>query len=374
MKVLFVSHTPVKGGANLAMLDLIESLRPMGIEAAVIVPRDNYKDGIYGILKEKGIECYQYKFIRLFCFRWDKYLRNLIYIPYLFFKMRKLKFDIVHSNSSCTGLGLYISWLHRKPHIWHIRENWWDWNIRPTLGFNFTKWLFLKAHKTTFVAISDYIIRAYVEHGFVRREQIERIYNGIRIGNVLPLQNNNIKCINIVFLGGYAKVKRVMDLIRAVKVLSDSGVDSFKLCVYGNQECMEYSECSKLVSSLELDDKVRLKGYIDDISIVLSQMHIGVMATRGESFGRVTVEYMMHGLVTIASDSGANLEIIENGKTGFIYKTGDCADLAEKIKYAIENYAALQDMRSLAQEAVRNRFDIEGEADAFARLYRRIVS
>lgn len=40
----------------------------------------------------------------------------------------------------------------------------------------------------------------------------------------------------------------------------------------------------------------------------------------------------------------------------------------------IENYAALQDMRSLAQEAVRNRFDIEGEADAFARLYRRIVS
>ena len=66
-------------------------------------------------------------------------------------------------------------------------------------------------------------------------------------------------------------------------------------------------------------------------------MHIAVVASKSEAFGRVTIEAMLGGLVVVATDAGANSELIDNGKTGYLYPSGDYHKLYECIYKIQEN-------------------------------------
>ena len=73
-------------------------------------------------------------------------------------------------------------------------------------------------------------------------------------------------------------------------------------------------------------------GYREDVCSLLHEYDCGVMCSRSEGFGRVTAEYMMAGLPVIASDTGANPELVNEGQTGLFYRWGDTSDLAKKIE------------------------------------------
>ena len=55
-------------------------------------------------------------------------------------------------------------------------------------------------------------------------------------------------------------------------------------------------------------------------------------STDPEAFGRVIVEAQAMGTPVIASNLGAPKEIIESGVNGYLFESGDPADLAEKIE------------------------------------------
>ena len=74
---------------------------------------------------------------------------------------------------------------------------------------------------------------------------------------------------------------------------------------------------------------------------ILQRSDVGLMLSTNEAFGRVTVEYMMQNLAVIASDTGANPEIITNGETGLLYELGDVESLADKMKSLIEDHTLL---------------------------------
>ena len=66
-------------------------------------------------------------------------------------------------------------------------------------------------------------------------------------------------------------------------------------------------------------------------------MILDVHVQKQEGFGRVTVEYMLSGLCPIVSNTGANLEIVDDKISGIVYEKGNIQDLKEKIKYCINN-------------------------------------
>lgn len=55
----------------------------------------------------------------------------------------------------------------------------------------------------------------------------------------------------------------------------------------------------------------------------LSRASLGVLPSTFENFPYVAVEMMVHGMVTLGSDSGGHAEIIEDGKSGFIFSHKD---------------------------------------------------
>uniref|UniRef100_UPI0029317B5E glycosyltransferase n=1 Tax=Klebsiella aerogenes TaxID=548 RepID=UPI0029317B5E len=75
-----------------------------------------------------------------------------------------------------------------------------------------------------------------------------------------------------------------------------------------------------------------------------------------EPLGRVNFESQLYGIPVLASDSGGNSELIENGVTGYLYSLGDIDELAMKLLVAKENNYKLA---INAQEFVLQRFSPE---------------
>ena len=84
-----------------------------------------------------------------------------------------------------------------------------------------------------------------------------------------------------------------------------------------------------------LQEYVTILPETDDMSHLLSTMDIGIVPSKSEAFGRVTVEYMLQNLAVIVNDSGANCEIVQDGISGMVYKQGAHVALANKMEELI---------------------------------------
>jgi glycosyltransferase involved in cell wall biosynthesis len=65
-----------------------------------------------------------------------------------------------------------------------------------------------------------------------------------------------------------------------------------------------------------------------------------------ETFGRVAAEAFARGTPVIASGHGAPADIVDEGRTGFLFKPGDPASLAAKVREVLPNKGQLALMRA----------------------------
>ena len=101
-------------------------------------------------------------------------------------------------------------------------------------------------------------------------------------------------------------------------------------------------------------------------------MDVGLMLSKSEAFGRVTVEYMFNNLAVIASDTGANPELVNDRKTGYLYKLGDIASLADKMEQLINNRDLLMEMASNGYHYAIQTFPSEKNTTAVYELYQKV--
>ena len=81
---------------------------------------------------------------------------------------------------------------------------------------------------------------------------------------------------------------------------------------------------------------------------------------RPEAFGRVAVESQAMEKPIVASDIGGSKETIVNGKSGFLYKSGDPRELAKVLNNVMElDEEALYSIGKEGRRNVTRRFDVE---------------
>ena len=69
------------------------------------------------------------------------------------------------------------------------------------------------------------------------------------------------------------------------------------------------------------------------------------------------------GLPCIASRLDGPAEILQDGKYGLLFNTNNPQDLADKLEQLILNYDHYRSVASVAEQYVRNQFDISGMCD-----------
>ena len=120
-------------------------------------------------------------------------------------------------------------------------------------------------------------------------------------------------------------------VIDAVDKLLKQGVD-IQLIIIGDTMTQTYlKDFKNNINHRGLDEKIILTGFLSNAHEVIQLCDALILATRKETFGMVLVEAMQAAICVIASDRGGPLEIIDNNKTGLLFKSFDSDALCEKI-------------------------------------------
>lgn len=109
----------------------------------------------------------------------------------------------------------------------------------------------------------------------------------------------------------------------------------------------------RLVRHYELDNRVKLKGYVRDMESVWRECHAMVLASFGEGTPLAVLEAMMCGRPTITTDVGGNLEILDDGKTGYIASCATPRSFGSTLERAWQDHEHWQTMGLNANKAAR---------------------
>ena len=358
--ILFITHYGALYGANLSLVRLIIELRDnYDIIPLVLLPQNGpmtdflelneidyiVTDYYWWVNNDKGY------FQKLLNFR--KQLINFFRLDKWINLLRGRKIDIVYSNSVTVNIGYFISKRLTCPHIWQFRESMRQFEFVYSLGLIFSKWL-LKRGADKYIVISDFLFDSY--RAIIPNNRMVRIYNGVNPPAEVKAINHIKKNLEIVILGILCEQKNQMDALRALVILKTGGSSSIRLHLVGGHKEEYLRKIKQFISDNQLRDQVVIHGHLNNVDTILRKANIGLMCSQEEAFGRATIEYMLYGLPVIASNSGANIELIKEGENGFIYPLFDAKELARLLEYYIKQPEQLISMGEKARQFAEGSF------------------
>jgi len=389
MKVLFVTNGDDKYGGCLCLKELVLLLKQKYKVKCIIL---NTKCNAFNAwCDENLIENYS---VRYYPWMYDKTCNWLKYIvKYIvkfflyhivnFAALKKIErlfdfnsIDLIHTNTSVIDIGAKLASKYDCKHIWHIREfGREDFKLYP-LKMNYIK--YMNNHTDAFIAISDLIRNSWIDKGILNKKIIT-IYDGVnagRYGNILtnsPKTDSDV--LRIVFCGAISAPKGQIRLIEAISLLSDEYKHLLKVDFIGGGKAEYINNLKKHISAKHIENNFNFRGYITNVAEFLQHYDVGVVASMCEGFGRVTVEYMLSKLLVIASNSGANVELIQDGKTGLLFdtKNNTAQALAEKIEWVINNREEAKKISLNGRKHALGKFTIEANIGKIYDFYRRTL-
>ena len=175
-----------------------------------------------------------------------------------------------------------------------------------------------------------------------------------------------------VFLGRLEPIKNLGNLIRAVAIARDLGIDVFLLV--GGPDFGEKKKLEALTGHLGLEDRVRFLGYVDPAArnILLAAGDFLALPSFQESFGLAAVEGMAAGLPALVSDQVGIAREVELDQAGVV--TGiEAESIAQGLARMAGRPTQLTQMGQNAHLAAENRYDIKITAKKVERAYLDII-
>lgn len=375
MNIVYFTHYTDLYGANKSLLEIVDNIRDKDINPIIISPNYGELNKRLDILGIKnyyfGYDCWvksdsesRIKNIALF-FRYK--IKNTIAIIKIMNLLTKLDVSIIHTNSSVIDIGARIARKMKIKHIWHIREfGKEDYNISFYKNKNNAIQFILK-NSNVVICISNSIRESYFKkYDF---NKIKVIYNAV------DLQENNYKSkeikdkLKIIFAGNIMESKNQLEAVKAINYLNYSVKSKIQLDIVGTGNEKYISEIKSYIKKNNLNNNVNFLGHINDIQKIYKSYDIGIISSVKEGFGRVTIEYMGHGITPIASNTGANTEIINNGVNGIIYELGNYKQLSESINRLYNDSELRKEISNNARKHVIENFSIDRLIEQINTLY-----
>lgn len=264
--------------------------------------------------------------------------------------------------------------LLRIPHVWHLREfgEGKDYDNYFYFGEKLSG-KFMSYTSDCVVAISHAIKNYYAT--IIKRREIEIIYDWISFGEERTFSTfkKDARKINLCVVGRISRGKNQMEVLKALKFLRESVREQILLYIIGDGDAKYLSAMYDFIKMNDLFAYVKILGFREDVYSLLEKMHIGVVAYKSEGFGLVTVEYMMHNVAVIASNSGANVELVQNKKNGLIYSLGDYLELANKIDLLVGNAVFREYLAKKAFKYAKEQFHSKICAKKVYNIYQKLL-
>ena len=247
----------------------------------------------------------------------------------------------------------------------------------------------LPNNATTFIAVSNGVRRSLLAQNLLPPERVRLIYNGIKVGQFNKSEGTsgeeialrqrlnlpeNSKLVGIV--GEIAAHKGQTDFARAAPEILKRFPDSRFLIVGRDNSAGEkhQTKLENLIGRLELQNKIRLLGWSDDVTSIYQTLDLFVSASRVEPFGLVIVEAMAAGCAVVATMTDGAREILEDGKTGRLVPPKNPQALAAAVIEILSDENLRRNLSANARRAASEKFSVERMAAETQQLYKEILN
>jgi PEP-CTERM/exosortase A-associated glycosyltransferase len=288
----------------------------------------------------------------------------------------KVKPDVLHAHSPCLNAiaALRAGKKFGIPVVYEVRAFWEDAAVDHGtsrefgLRYRLTRALETYALKNVdaVTTICEGLRKDIVARG-IPASKVTVIPNAVDIGafavggladlalkHKLGLQDKRL----IGFIGSFYAYEGLDVLLRAVPLMTPAMPDLRVLLVGGGPQDAQLKQLAK---ELGIEDKVVFTGRVPHAEVQRYYDLLDVLVYPRLSM-RLTdlvtplkpLEAMAQGRVLAASDVGGHLELIEDGKTGVLFKADDPRSLADKVGQLLERQQQWPALRAAGREYVES--------------------
>jgi len=236
-----------------------------------------------------------------------------------------------------------------------------------------------------YVALSRELQTYLVDKVRVPPSRINQIYNGVDTQRFRPGKAGEPAPAGCPFtpgrhwlVGTVGRMQAVKDqptLVRAfVQALQRQPAqrERLRLVLVGDGPLL--AECRALLDAAGLTDLAWLPGERSDIPELLGALDCMVLPSLAEGVSNTILEAMATGLPVLATDVGANADLVLHGQTGEIVAPADVAAMADALLRTAADPGRAQAMGRAGRAEVERRFSLTAMVDSYADLYDRLLA
>jgi len=198
------------------------------------------------------------------------------------------------------------------------------------------------------------------------------IYNGVNIDLFKPLNNDDIhNPLRITYVGRLYSLKGLDIIINSMRTLIKQGY-KIKLLFVGRGN-VKYLET---ICSLFLDkNSYSILGMVNykNMPEIYNQSDIVVLPSVYEGCSGTILEALSSGNIVIASDVGGTPEIIQHGYNGFLFKSRNSSELAERITDILEKTIDVNKIKRNARNTAINKFNWKNKSKEVYQEYQKVL-
>jgi len=165
-------------------------------------------------------------------------------------------------------------------------------------------------------------------------------------------EDENVK---FIFIGRVMKLKGIEEYLEAAKMVKAQDPNTTFYIAGWNEE----EEYKRIVAEYQEQGIVDYIGFRKDIAQWIENCHCTVLPSHGgEGVPNVLLESAATGRICIASKINGSTDVVEDGKTGYLFETGDAKSLAEAIERVLKlSYEEKQAMGVAGRKKIEQEFD-----------------
>lgn len=169
----------------------------------------------------------------------------------------------------------------------------------------------------------------------------------------LKLDPNNVMMLSV---GELSKRKNQSMILNVLKQIKDFKV-KYIICGIGDMEI----NLRRMIRNLQLEERVYLLGYRNDIEELCQAADIFVFPSLQEGLPVALIEAMASGLPVVCSKIRGNMDLIVEGKGGFLCRVDNQDDFVKAITKICEDKKMIKEMGDFNKARVKkfSRLDVE---------------
>lgn len=307
--------------------------------------------------------------------------KNLIAFKQLIELMKKEKFDIVHCNTPVGGVYGRIA-----AKICGMKKV-----IYQAHGFHFYRgssklnWLVYYPIEKMLAHLTDALVTInFEDYNISKKFKLRnggksyyvpgvgidgKIYKNIKFDKEifkekLGLKKTDIICIS---MGDLILRKNYKTAIEAISKTNNKNIH-YLICGKGPEE----ENLKKLSRILNVEDQIHFLGFRSDVKELLRISDIFLFTTLQEGMPRSMMEAMASGLPCVSSKIRGNVDLIENGKGGFLINPTDTEEFSKKINLLVNNFGLREKMKNYNFERIKS-FDIRIVEKELEKIYKKVL-